>query len=60
VKHALSAAGKKLHFYLNYSGQAQKFSYPYGSGLDLLTERRVEKGTSIAPGAWDLAIVEEQ
>ncbi len=60
VKHAVSAAGKNLHFYLNYSGQAQKFAYPYASGLDLLTERPVERGTSMALAPWDLAIVEER
>ena len=60
VKHALSAAGKKLHFYLNYCGQQQTFAYQQASGIDLLTDRPVDKGATVALGPWDLVIVEER
>jgi beta-galactosidase len=60
VKHGTGNSGKKLHFYFNYSNDAQKFEYPYGDGADLLSDRPVKKGQAISLPPWDVVIVEER
>ncbi len=60
VKHALTAAGKEVHFYLNYSPSEASFTHTHGAGRELLTGRPVASNAPLSVGAWDLAIVEEQ
>jgi beta-galactosidase len=60
VRHGRDAQGKRLHYYLNFSGQEQSVSYPYADGSDLLTNALVPQGRSLALKPWDLAIVAEQ
>jgi len=60
VRHGQNSQGKTLHYYLNFSGQPQSFAYPYRSGEDLLTSRRVSSKETIALKPWDLAIIAEQ
>jgi beta-galactosidase len=60
VKHGITAAGRKVHFYLNYSPEQQSVSYAYGAGTDLLTDRAVSSSASMVLGPWDLAIIEER
>ena len=60
VRHGRNAQGRMLHYYLNFSGQEQSFSYPYGDGSDLLTKTSVRKGQALELKPWDLAIVAEQ
>jgi beta-galactosidase len=60
VKHGVDNAGKTLHYYLNYSSQNQSFTYPYSSGVDLLTKRTIEKSQTVVLPPWDLVIIEEK
>jgi len=60
VRHGRNAQAKLLHYYLNFSGEEQTVSYPYGHGLDLLTNTYVVKGQTLKLKPWDLAIVAEQ
>jgi beta-galactosidase len=60
VRHGQSRQGKMLHYYFNFSGEAQSVSYPYGNGSDLLTAAAVRRGQTLKIGSWDLAIVSEQ
>ena len=60
VRHGRNAQGKLLHYYLNFSGEEQTFSYPYGNGSDLLTNASVRQGQAFNLKPWDLAIVAEQ
>jgi beta-galactosidase len=60
VKHGVGNAGKKLHYYLNYSSGNQTFTYPYDSGADVLTRKRVDKSRSVELGPWDLVVIEER
>ncbi len=60
VKSGLNAAGKTIRYYLNYSGSAQTFQYPYGAGSELLTQREIAKSETVALAPWDLAIIEER
>ena len=60
VRHGRNAQGKLLHYYLNFSGQEQSLSYPYGDGSDLLTDASVRQGQGLKLKPWDLAIVAER
>ncbi len=59
VKHGFDRSGKRIHYYLNYSGADVKLTYTYGAGRDLLTGHAAPAGSEVALGPWDLAIVKE-
>jgi beta-galactosidase len=60
VRHARSAQGERLHYYLNFSGEIESIPYPYGSGTNLLTDAAVRQGQALTLKAWDVAIVAER
>lgn len=60
VKHGEGNSGKRIHYYLNYSGQPQMFTYAYGAGADVLSGRAVAAGASVTLGPWDVATIEER
>ena len=60
VKHARNRDGKTLHFYFNYSSSAQAVPYTYAAGTNLLADKSVAKGETLALQPWDAAIVEEK
>jgi beta-galactosidase len=60
VKHGTNRAGNKIHYYLNYSGDSQKVTYPYGGGSDLLSGEAIAQSQAILLKPWDLAIIEEK
>jgi beta-galactosidase len=60
VRHARNAAGRRLHYYLNFSDSAQSVRYLYASGTDLLTDGAVRQGAALSLKPWDLAIVVER
>jgi len=57
VRHGRNGQGKLLYYYLNFSGEEQSFSYPYGKGAELLTNSSVQQGEILKLRPWDLAIV---
>ena len=57
VRHGRNGQDKLLHNYLNFSGEEQSFSYPYGKGAELLTNSSVQQGEILKLRPWDLAIV---
>ena len=59
VKHGVNREGKQLHYYLNYSSEAQTIQYPYAAGKDLLTAAAISVNQSVTLKPWDLVIVEE-
>ena len=59
VKHGWGNSGKRIHYYLNYSGVTQIFQYPYAAATDVLTGKRFEKGQGVSLEPWDLTIFEE-
>lgn len=59
VRHGRNPRGQLLHYYLNFSGQAQSITYPYRKGSNLLTDRPVQQGEALALKPWDLAVVVE-
>jgi beta-galactosidase len=60
VKHGQNRKGKTLHYFLNYSNEAQNFTYTYGAGVDLLTQGVAARGQMITLEPWDAAILEEK
>ena len=60
VKHGVNRSGKTVHYYLNYSNDARRFSYPYGSGTDLLTQAAIAPAQQVTLKPWDLAIIGEK
>jgi beta-galactosidase len=58
VKHGISNSGKNLHFYYNFSSVGQTFQYAYADGIDLITNRPIQKNMHITIKPWDVAIVE--
>jgi len=60
VKHGVNRKGKTLHYFLNYSSDAQTITYSFGPGTDLLGQSAVAQGQSIKLKPWNAAIVEEK
>jgi beta-galactosidase len=60
VKHGMNRNTKRLHYYLNYSQDAQKVVYAYGDGRELLTQTPVAHAQTLALQPWDVAIIEEK
>ncbi len=60
VKHGVNRHNKTLHYYLNYSSEAQKFPYAYGAGQNLLAQQAVAHGQTLTLQPWDVAIIEEK
>lgn len=60
VRHGRNAQGKILHYYFNFSGDEQSFTYPYENGTDLLTNASVQNHEVVKIGPWDLVIVAER
>ena len=58
IRKGINDFGKKVWFYLNYSGQEQKLKSGYGDGTDLLTGALVKEGEVIRIPAWGVKIVE--
>jgi beta-galactosidase len=55
VKHATTASGRRIHFYLNYSPRPQSFPYPHGPATDLLTSRPVPPTITLPPWSFIIA-----
>jgi beta-galactosidase len=60
VKHGFNRFGKRIHYYLNYSGSAQRFVYSYADGVDLPTSQPMAHGQTVTVQPWDVVIVEEK
>jgi beta-galactosidase len=59
VKSGLNTAGKSIRYYLNYSGLAQTFKYPYEAGTELLQHKKIARSATVTLAPWDLAVIEE-
>ncbi len=60
VKHGVNGMGKKVHYYLNYSGDEEQVAYEYPAGTDLTSGTAVAPAQNLRLKAWDVAIVEEK
>ncbi len=59
VQHGVNRLGKRLHYYFNYSGATEKFTYGYGAGTNLFDDKALSNGAQVTLGPWEVAIVEE-
>ena len=60
IKHAVSKAGKALHFYFNYSATPASAPYGHGAATELLSGKPLASGGTIALAPWGVAIAEEK
>ncbi|MET0309110.1 MAG: beta-galactosidase [Sphingomonas sp.] len=59
VREAIDSDGRRIRFFLNFSGSAQQVAYRYPAGTDLIAGRTLQPGQALALGPWDVAIVRE-
>lgn len=59
VRHGLNAKGRKVHYYLNYSGAAAQAAYRYRSGVEALSGRPVAANAGLRLEPYGVAIVIE-
>jgi beta-galactosidase len=59
VRHGVNVRGHAVHYYLNYSGARQEFTYPYVGGRERLKETPVATDAKVALEPWGVAIIEE-
>ena len=59
TKSGVNDAGKKVHYYYNYTSQKSSLVYPHNAGTELVAGKAVSKGASLEIGPWDVLIVEE-
>jgi len=60
VKHGTNHSGKTVHFFLNYSSDAQTLNYAYAPGTDLLSQAAVAHSQKVTVQPWDLLLIEEK
>jgi beta-galactosidase len=59
TKSGVNDAGKKVHYYYNYSSQKSSLVYPHKAGTELTSEKTVASGISLEIGPWGVLIIEE-
>jgi beta-galactosidase len=59
TKWGTNGAGKKIHYYFNYSNAPKKVLYPHRAGKELLEGKPVTPNAELQLEAWGLKIVEE-
>lgn len=59
TKCGVNDAGKKVHYYYNYSSQKSSLIYQHKAGTELIAGKTVASETSLEIGPWDVLIVEE-
>jgi beta-galactosidase len=59
TKSGVNDAGRKVHYYYNYSGKKASLVYPHKAGNELVAGKTVASGASVEIGPWDVLIVEE-
>ena len=52
-------AGRRVHFYFNYSNTQQEFTYQFSDAEDLSQGIFIKKGDRIVVKPWDFVIIEE-
>lgn len=58
VKTGVNQSGNTIRYIFNYSDIQQEFKYPFDSGYELLSDRRIDKGASVSVVPWGFFIIE--
>jgi beta-galactosidase len=59
TKAGINENGNNIRYYFNYSSVAKTFKYPYGNGMELLTEKTVSNGEVLEIASWGIVIIED-
>lgn len=59
IKNGINQAGRRIHYYFNYSGSALTQKYLHGDAVELLSGRSVSRGSLLQMKPWDVLIMEE-
>jgi beta-galactosidase len=57
MRQGVNGKGERVVYLLNFSPGPAEFVWPWDSGEEILTGRRLEKGGKLSIGKWGLAIV---
>ena len=60
IRQGRNGHGRLLRYYFNFSEQDACFTYPYATGVDLLTGDPVEKGVRVDLRPWGVAVIAER
>lgn len=60
TRWGINAAGKNVHYYLNYAEQQASLVYPHPNGRELLTNTAVQSGETQTIDRWGVLIIEEE
>jgi beta-galactosidase len=60
IRQGRNGQGRLLRYYFNFSEQDACFTYPYATGVDLLTGYPVEKGVRVNLRPWGVAVIAER
>ena len=59
IRNGINKDGKKVHYFINYSGKEITLKYPYASGKELFSNRTLSANEILKIQAWNLNIVVE-
>jgi beta-galactosidase len=59
VRGGVNGRGRTIHYLLNYSPNPRTLAYPFGAGMELLSNQPVPSGGRVDLGPWGVAIVED-
>ena len=59
TKSGVNEAGKKVHYYYNYSSEKSSLVYPHRAGTELVAGKAVASGATMEIEPWDVLIIEE-
>ncbi|MDO3413182.1 beta-galactosidase [Saccharibacillus sp. CPCC 101409] len=60
VKCGINRAGRKIRYFLNYSGEEAEFEYAYADGRELVSGEDIRHGQSLTLPGWGFAVVEDR
>ncbi len=59
VRGGVNPHGRPIHYFLNYSAQAQTVNYPFGAGTELLSGQAMNAGARLNLPPWGVEVIEE-
>lgn len=60
TKSGVNPAGKKIHYYFNYSNAPKSLTYPHKTGKELLGGKAIATNATLNLAPWGVMIIEEQ
>jgi beta-galactosidase len=59
TKSGINQAGKKVHYYFNYSANSVTLKYPYKVGKELFLNSVINQNEVVELSGWDMKVIEE-